>query len=194
MTFNENASLTERDFTAEHGKDGEQGSPYSSSNEQNEMSITQDEHPTAEKTDTDRASGEDSTEKANGNTAEADSERAEYERLIRTRFKELYAEDVQRHINRRFKKLRSLEQKVAELEKEAAETPDIESLLRAERERAVEETEQRMNALFVSNRNRPRENAVFSRAAVPLSDVSKLTRAQRASLAQRASRGEKIKF
>lgn len=40
------------------------------------------------------------------------AERAEYDRLIRSRFKEFYTEDTQRMINRRFRKYKELEEKL----------------------------------------------------------------------------------
>ena len=42
------------------------------------------------------------------------SERAEYDRLIKTRFKEFYTEDTQKMINRRFRKYKELEEKLCE--------------------------------------------------------------------------------
>ena len=44
--------------------------------------------------------------------------RQEYERLMKTRFKEFYAEDTQRIINKRFRKYHRLEERVRELEEE----------------------------------------------------------------------------
>lgn len=44
--------------------------------------------------------------------------RQEYDRLMKTRFKEFYAEDTQRIINKRFKKYHRLEERVRELEEE----------------------------------------------------------------------------
>ena len=46
------------------------------------------------------------------------SERREYERLIKTRFKNFYTEDTQRMINRRFKSFKALEEKCKSLEDE----------------------------------------------------------------------------
>lgn len=120
------------------------------------------------------------------------SDREEYERLIKTRFKELFREDTQRLINRRFKKYRALEEKVRRLEDEAKNYADIDSLLIAERERAVRETEERMNRQFKAMRARISENAVSPRSARSSLDVSKLTKSERASLASRALKGEKI--
>ena len=48
------------------------------------------------------------------------AERGEYERLIKTRFKDFYAEDTQRMINRRFKHYKALEEKCKTLEQTIA--------------------------------------------------------------------------
>ena len=131
---------------------------------------------------------------AEGDVSEAENEREEYERLIRTRFKDYFAEDTQRLINKRFKKYKALEEKVKRLEDEARKYADIESLLAAERERAVSETEERMNRQFKAMRLRAAENATSPRVAQRSLDVSKLTKSERASLASRALKGEKIKL
>ncbi len=196
LTFNENADLNEYTDPAEDGRGDEPEAQFSSQNEQNDKKTTEDMSEateasvTTESAEADRDPDEDAV--CDDKPSRSD-DRAEYEHLIRTKFKELYAEDVQKLINRRFKKLRVLEEKVAELEAAAA-AQDIESLLKAERERTILETEERMRATLALNRSRPMENAVLPRTSAPVSDVSKLTRTQRASLALRASRGEKIKF
>lgn len=46
------------------------------------------------------------------------AERAEYDRLIRSRFKDFYTEDTQRMINRRFRKFKELEEKLKVIEEE----------------------------------------------------------------------------
>ena len=120
------------------------------------------------------------------------NERAEYEKLIRTRFKDLYAQDVQKLINKRFKKYKALEDKVKRLEDEAKKYADIDSLLAAERDRAVSETEERMNLYFKAMRSRAPENAISPRSVLHAPDVSRLTKSERASLASRALKGEKI--
>ena len=130
--------------------------------------------------------GEDASEEV------CEDERKEYERLIRTRFKELFREDTQRLINKRFKKYKALEEKVRSLEAEAQRYAHFDSLLAAERERAVAETEERMNLQFKAMRSRAAENAVMPRVSPPPLDVSKLTKSERASLASRALKGEKI--
>lgn len=118
--------------------------------------------------------------------------REEYERLIREKFKEHFAADTQKLINKRFKKYKALEEKVKKLEEDAARYADIEKLIADERERAVRETEERMNRQFRTNRARADENALTSPASRPRFDVSKLTKDERALLATRAQKGEKI--
>ena len=119
-------------------------------------------------------------------------EREEYERLIKTRFKELFKEDTQRLINKRFKKYKALEEKVEMLEANAKKYADMDSVIAAECEKAVKETEQRLNQQFKAMRLRVVENAVSPRSARPSLDVSRLTKSERASLASRALKGEKI--
>ena len=133
----------------------------------------------------------DGSEKEN-EFLEATNDREEYEKLIKTRFKELFREDTQRLINKRFKKYKALEEKAERLELEAKKYADIELLLQAERERAVRETEERMNLQFKAMRARVTENAIAPHSSRPTYDVSRLTKSERASLASRALRGEKI--
>lgn len=121
-------------------------------------------------------------------------DREEYDRLIKTRFKELYAEDTQRLINKRFKKYKALEEKVKRLEDEAARYSDIDALIAAEVEKAVAQTEQRMTLYFQKNAGRVGENATSRTGAAASTDVSRLTKSQRAALASRALKGEKISF
>ena len=121
-----------------------------------------------------------------------EGDREEYERLIKERFREHYAADAQRLINRRFKKYKALEEKVKRLEDEAKKYADIDSLLAAERDRAVRETEERMNLHFKAMRSRAPENAISPRSSLHAPDVSRLTKSERASLASRALKGEKI--
>ncbi len=120
--------------------------------------------------------------------------REEYERLIKTTYKEFFAEDTQRLINKRFKKYKALEEKVKSLENEAQRYADIERLISEERERAVSETEERMNRQFLAMRSRADENAVVKRSQRHSPDVSSLTKSERAHLASRALMGEKIKL
>ena len=120
--------------------------------------------------------------------------REEYERLIKTTFKDFFAEDTQRLINKRFKKYKALEERVRELEGEAARYADIERLISEECERAVSETEERMNRQFIAMRSRGVENAVTKKSQRHSPDVASLTKSERAHLASRALMGEKIKL
>ena len=120
------------------------------------------------------------------------SDREEYERLIKERFREHYAADARKLINRRFKKYKALEEKVKALEAEVSRQADIETLLKEERERAVRETEERMRCEFRAMRMRAQENALSPHTARAPFDVARLTRSERALLATRAQRGEKI--
>ncbi len=124
----------------------------------------------------------------------AQNGREEYERLIKTAYKDFYAEDTQRLINKRFKKYKALEEKVKLLEAEAQRYADVERLIHEERERAVCETEERMNRQFKAMRSRAEENAVVKKSQRRSPDVSTLTKSERAHLASRALMGEKIKF
>ncbi len=133
------------------------------------------------------------------------SEREEYELLIKSRFKELYAEDTQRLINRRFRKYKVMEErykaleeslalKEAELSDSARRLEEYESILRSEVERAVKETEERVIREIRAKQIRPSENGSLPRVVQSSFDVSRLTKSERASLAKRAARGERIKF
>ena len=121
-----------------------------------------------------------------------DNDREEYERLIKERFREQYAADTQRLINRRFKKYKALEERVRSLEAEASRYKDLDILIREERERAVKETEERMNREFRAMRGRAQENALSPHVTRTPFDVARLTKSERALLATRAQRGEKI--
>ncbi len=123
-----------------------------------------------------------------------DDGRAEYERLIREKYKEYFAADTQRLINKRFKKYKEIEAKVKRLEEDAARYSDIDKLLADERERAIRETEERMNRSFKARRSRAEENAVISSGTRSRFDVTRLTKDERALLAKRAQKGEKIHF
>ena len=132
-------------------------------------------------------------------------EREEYERLIKTRFKEYYARDVQKMINRRFRKYKVMEERykimeesLAEKEARLSETEkkiaEFDAFLGGELERTVRETEERVLNQVRARQLRPAENAVSARAATMSYDVSKLTKDERAKLAKRAANGERIKF
>ncbi|MBQ8409134.1 MAG: hypothetical protein IJY39_09765 [Clostridia bacterium] len=133
------------------------------------------------------------------------SERDEYDRLIKTRFKALYAADTQKMINRRFRKYKVLEERyrimeevLAQKEARIAETEqkiaEFDAMLRDELARAVKETEERILNQVKARQLRPAENAVADRRARAGFDVTQLTKTERARLAKRAADGERIKF
>ena len=80
------------------------------------------------------------------------------------------------------------------LEDEAARYADVDALVAAEVEKAVAQTEQRMTLYFQKNAGRVSENATSRIEAAVSTDVSRLTKSQRAALASRALKGEKISF
>ena len=132
-------------------------------------------------------------------------ERAEYERLIKTRFKGLYAADVQKMINRRFRKYKVLEerykimeeslaQKDAKLTENEKKIAEFDEFLKSELEKAVKETEERILNQVRARQMRPVENAVTARTSPTSFDVARLTKSERAKLAKRAANGERIKF
>lgn len=143
---------------------------------------------------------------ADGLEAEtAYSERREYERLIKTRFKALFAEDTQRMINKRFRKLRVLEERckvleeILEQKEEKIKENDhlivsFEEKMQEELKRVAEETERRVIDAVKAKRMRPDENAVRSRVSAAAFDVNRLTKSERAGIAKRAANGEKIRF
>ena len=119
------------------------------------------------------------------------SQRSEYDELIRTKYKQFYTEDTQRLINRRFKKYKALEARVAELE---AEREGFEARLSEEYIRGQQEAEQRLLSDIRTLSSRPDENGLISRRTPQRRDVSSYTRSERAELARRALRGESIKI
>lgn len=134
-----------------------------------------------------------------------ESRQEEYERLVKTRFKELYARDVQKMINRRFRKYKVLEERykimeetLAEKEARLKETEqriaEFDAYLGSEVERIARETEERVLNQVRARQSRPAENAISVRAASAPYDVSRLTRDERARIAKRAANGERIKF
>ena len=157
----------------------------------------EDDMPTENDADTapPTENGEESAHRENiASDGNASGDREEYDRLIKTRFKELYAQDTQKLINKRFKKYKALEEKVKKLEDEAARYADVDALVAAEVEKAVAQTEQRMTLYFQKNAGRVSENATSRIEAAVSTDVSRLTKSQRAALANRALKGEKISF
>ena len=134
-----------------------------------------------------------------------ESDRDEYNRLIKTKFKELYSEDTQRLINRRFRKYRVLEEKCRVMEDslkamEASVAESEKKLLQMsmrmaeESARVAKETEERVISEIRARRLRPSENALSPRQSSARPDVSRLTKDERARRARRAADGEKIHF
>ena len=137
----------------------------------------------------------------NASEEQKKNERREYEELIKNRFKELYAEDTQRLINRRFRKYKIMEErfklleeklaaKEAELLEGAKKAAEFEELLRREIERTAIETEERVVRSIRAKKLRPGENGAVPRKTEQSFDVSKLTKNDRATLAKRAADGE----
>jgi len=133
------------------------------------------------------------------------NDRDEYERLIKTRFKDYYAEDTQRMINRRFRKYKVLEEKCKVIEQLLSEKEaklkendqtiaDFEERLQKEIEKVAADTERRVLEAIKSKRMRPSENGVSPHYAQAAFDVSRLTKSERAGIAKRAANGEKISF
>lgn len=125
-------------------------------------------------------------------------EKEEYRRLIKTRFKDFYQEDTQKLINRRFRKYKELEERHSETEKRLEEANRQLDALRASfdiaLERVAKETEERVLNSVRQRHLRPDENGIAKRVAFGKSDVSSLTRLERADIAKRAAGGEKISF
>ena len=132
-------------------------------------------------------------------------EREEYELLVKNRFKDFYAEDTQRLINRRFRKYKVMEERFKLMEEELSardakisdyetKIADFDAFLQVEIERAVREAEERLIGEIKAKRLRPSENGAAPTKAAASFDVSRLTKSERATLAKRAAGGEKIKF
>ena len=133
------------------------------------------------------------------------SEREEYDLLVKKRFKDLYSEDVQRLINRRFRKYKAMEERFKLLEEELSlkeawivenkeKIEGFDATLRSEVDKAIKETEERVIKEIKTRQTRPVENGVMPRINNSSFDVSRLTKGERASLAKRAAGGEKIIF
>ena len=131
--------------------------------------------------------------------------REEYEELVKGRFKELYAEDMQKLINRRFRKYKIMEEryklledslkekeaKIADAEKRIS---DFNEKLHSEIEKTATETEKAILERLKARRLRPSEIGIAPRKTSSPFDVSGLSRQERAALARRAAGGEKIKL
>ena len=194
----------------------------------------------------------------NGNDGVNDvrrAEREEYDRLIRTKYKDFYTEDTQKMINRRFRHYKALAEKYKVLEEsfsspggtkaltddelferleassgeiskqypsfsleksrsseqfialarvaleqgsislsQAYKLAHFDEIIAAERERIEKEIEQRVTDRIKSNKARQYENAVQPHSRGAALNVRNLTRGERAELAKRAAKGEKIGF
>ena len=119
------------------------------------------------------------------------NQRREYDELIRTKYKKFYTEDTQKMISRRFRKYKELEARAEKLEAEKAQ---FEETLKAEKDRIAKETEERLISSIRARHTRPEENGILIGKAQSKRDLSSLTRAERAELARRVSKGENIKI
>lgn len=149
--------------------------------------------------------GDDCLEVDSENGDEAKTLREEYEELVKSRFKELFDEDVQKLINRRFRKYKIMEERYKLLEKSLKEKEDamtaaekriadFDEKLRSEVEKAAENAEKSVLERLKTRRLRPGEVGIAPRKTASPVDVSGLSRKERADLARRAAGGEKIKF
>lgn len=131
-----------------------------------------------------------------------ETQRREYDELIRTKYKKFYTEDTQKMINRRFRKYKELEARAETLEAERAQLEEtlhaqkvqFEETLKAETNRIAKETEERLISSIRARHTRPEENGILIGKAQGKRDVSSLTRSERAELARRVSKGESIKI
>ena len=131
-------------------------------------------------------------------SASEHNDRAEYERLIRTRFKEFYTDDTQKMINKRFKRYKAMEERISELEHQAqsfrAREAEMDSLIAKRCAEVESETERRVVSEIMASRQRARENGYAPRRSPSPFNVGSLTKSQRADIAKRAFGGEKISF
>jgi hypothetical protein len=135
----------------------------------------------------------------------APDERAEYERLIKKRFKRFYTEDTQRMINKRFKRYKAMEERLSEMEARADYLEELSAKLDSQkaalgaaldeqRAQIESEVEERVVKELLASKHRPAENGYAHKTGHAPIDVSRLTRDQRAKIAKRALGGEKISF
>jgi hypothetical protein len=197
-----------------------------------------------------------------GGSGTAESERSEYRRLIRTRFKDYFTEDVEKIINRRVRRYKSElerlqsgeEAEVAEADttaedaqreridrdgvigliraagselesryssfsladaerderfislatvgidsgafgiEDAYKLSNFDSIIASERELTRRETEEKVLQSAAIRRMRPDENGIRASRGYGSFDASKLSRGERAEIARRAAKGEKISF
>lgn len=175
-------------------------------------------------------------------------DREEYRRLIKTKYKDLFTEDVERIVSRRVKKYKSELERLREADvgeqytredaielvraqegvlrnkydgfsledseknekflilaaageksgvfgvEEAYILANFDSIVGKERERVRLETEETMRKSFTERRARPDENGLSGTSKRVRFDVSGLSKKERAEIAKRAAKGEKISF
>ena len=132
------------------------------------------------------------------NESKKSDEKEEYRRLIKTRFKDFYNEDTQKLINRRFRKYKALEERFDETEKQLTEAnralEELKASFDSEIERVTKETEERVLNSVRLRQMRPDENGIAKKQVFGKSQISSLTKSERANIAKRAADGEKIVF
>lgn len=97
--------------------------------------------------------------------------------------------------NARFRELARFAEKSGMLNiRDAFRLTFFDGLIALERARAEKETEERVIRELRKSRGRASENALSLRSAASSFDVSRLTKSERAALADRALNGEKIYF
>ena len=94
-------------------------------------------------------------------------------------------------INRRFRKYKELEDRLAVLEQEKAQ---FDQILKAEKEKSAKDAQERLISTIKNRHLRPDENGIVQAAANQKRDIASLTKKERAELALRVSNGEKIKI
>ena len=97
--------------------------------------------------------------------------------------------------NERFLKLAALSAREKEISiSDAFRLSHFEEILKKERERVREETEKNMLLRLGARKARPSENGLTTNKSSSSFDASRLSRVERAELAKRAAKGEKIHF
>lgn len=129
------------------------------------------------------------TNDTNNETNSDAEQRREYEDLISGKYKKFYTEDTQKMINKRFRKYKELEEHAKRLEDEKAQ---FEQRLKDEVERSAREATDRLISSIRAKHQRPDENGTYNSKNQSKRDISTLSRSERADMARRASKGEKI--
>ena len=118
-----------------------------------------------------------------------EDDRREYEELISGKYKKFYTEHTQKMINKRFRKYKELEEHAKRLEDEKAQ---FEQKLKEEVEKSAREATDRLISSIRARHTRPEENGTHNSKTQMKRDISTLSRTERADMARRASKGEKI--